>query len=107
MKTKSPTQPAQVYHSPTVQNLDDFKQQQNLSKSERFLKYAGGRVAQALRAVENLGHCSDLTRYEYTDEQVKKMFSELRRVLDETEKKFEPKARQRWGRNFFQDEGDN
>jgi hypothetical protein len=89
-----------------ISTVEEVKEKISLTKSERFKKYAGGRTAQALRAIENLGNCANTTNYEYTEHQVSTMFTELKRVLTETEAKFQPKARQKFGRNFFQEEGE-
>lgn len=97
---KSPSSIAKVSPITTVEQVRD---QQKLSKSERFLKYAGGRTSQALRAIENLGNCANVQNYEYSEDQVRKIFDELKRVTAETEAKFQPKTRAKFGRNFFQE----
>ena len=106
MKTKSQTPTTDLLTSlrtgQPLTTVEEFVEKQKLTKSERFKKYAGGRTSQALRAIENLGNCANTQSYEYTEEQVQSIFGELRRVLDETEKKFQPKTRQKFGRNFFQ-----
>jgi hypothetical protein len=101
MKTR--TSLAEVHQTQPLTTVEEFVEKQKLTKQERFLKYAGGRAAQALRAIENLGNCANTQSYEYTEEQVGLMFNELKRVLAETEEKFHPKARQKFGRNFFQE----
>lgn len=90
-------------------NVEDFVEKQELTKHERFIKYGGGRAAQVLHNLEALGRCSDTTRYEYSlEEEVMPMFEQIRETLIETEKKFLPKTRQKFGRNFFrsQEKGD-
>ena len=85
-----------------LDNVEEFVERQELSKAERFHKIAGGRIATALRSIELIGNCSDLSRYEYTPAQVELVFEQLRTTLRETEAKFQPKKRDRFGRNFFQ-----
>jgi hypothetical protein len=107
MKTKSQTTDELLTHIRTGQPLttiEQVKEKISLTKAERFRKYAGGRTAQALRAIENLGNCANTANYEYTEHQVSTMFTELKRVLTETEAKFQPKSRAKFGRNFFQGE---
>ena len=82
--------------------VEEFTEKQSLTKHERFLKYAGGRTAQALRAVELIGNCSNPQSYEYSQNEVQSMFDQLRETLRETELRFAPKQRQRFGRNFFE-----
>lgn len=66
-----------------------FKKEQNKdsgneSKEERFKKIAGRRTEEVLDKLRLLGNCSNNTNYSYTDEQVKKIFSnidsEIRRI---------------------------
>jgi hypothetical protein len=91
-----------VMQSQPLDNVEDFMEKQELTKRERFLKYGGGRVAQALRAIEIIGNCANRQSYEFTEEEIRVAFAQLRKTLDETEKKFEPKQRQKFGRNFFE-----
>ncbi len=87
-----------------LETVEQFVEKQELTKHERFLKYAGGRVAQALRAIKNLGNCANPANYEYSQDEVDLMFNQLRETLAETEKKFTPRVRQKFGRNFFQNQ---
>lgn len=55
------------------------------SKADRFRRIAGKRTAEALTAIEKVGHTSRSTTYEYTDEQVDKIVSALREKVDGVE----------------------
>ncbi|SRR6266404_1279109 len=101
MKTK--TSPIQEVLPLT--NVPDFVEKQSLTKRERFLKYGGGRISQAGRAIELIGNCANTQNYEYSyEEEVKPAFDQLRETLDKAEAKFQPKPKQLFGRNFFQRE---
>jgi hypothetical protein len=83
-------------------DVPSFVEKQELTKHERFLKYAGGRTAQALRAIELIGNCSNTQNYEYSQEEVYQIFAQLNETIAETAAKFQPKTKQRFGRNFFE-----
>lgn len=86
-------------------NVPDFVEKQSLTKRERFLKYGGGRISQAGRAIELIGNCANTQSYEYNyEEEVRPAFATLREELDKAEAKFQPKPKQLFGRNFFQKE---
>lgn len=99
MNTKTKPQITEVH---PLSNVEEFVEKQEISKSDRFHKIAGGRIATALRAIELIGNCADTSRYEYAPAQVELVFAQLRETLCETEAKFQPKKRDRFGRNFFQ-----
>ncbi len=67
----------------------------NNIKRERFLKIATNRTNKILDDIRLLGNCSNLNNYEYTKEDVEKMFSAIQEALNETKAKFgsEPKER--------------
>lgn len=96
----SKTQPMTVVKP--LSTTEEFIEKQEISKAERFHKIAGGRIATALRAIELIGNCADTSRYEYTPSQIELVFAQLRETLRDTEAKFQPKKRDRFGRNFFQ-----
>ncbi len=63
------------------------------SKADCFVRLAVARVNRLLNGIDTLGKLSNRASYEYTDEQVAKMFTALREVIDETEAKFKPKEK--------------
>ena len=54
-------------------------------KTERFVRIAEKRTQRVLESLRLLGQCSNKISYEYTDEQVNKIFREIRRCFRETE----------------------
>lgn len=57
-----------------------------ISKSENFKRIASKRVQMVLDKLDNLGRCSNKNNYEYSSDEVKKMFKEINNKLKETEK---------------------
>jgi hypothetical protein len=51
----------------------------------RFIRIAGMRLAKILKLSKGLRNCADLNMYEYTDEQVAKIFRLIRNSIDRTE----------------------
>ena len=58
------------------------------SKSERFIRVAELRVNKALKALAAIGGCADIRSYEYTDDQIDKIFEALRIELDCAEARY-------------------
>lgn len=54
------------------------------TKRERFVRIAERRVNYILDALDKLGKCSDKRNYEYSQEDVRKIFAELDRKIKET-----------------------
>lgn len=61
------------------------------TKEERFHRIAPGRVSRVLDALRIMGHCSNLSIYEYSEEEVDKMFTAIRRKVDSLENNFREK----------------
>ena len=58
------------------------------TKRDRFVRLAEARTNKILEMMRLLGNCSSKANYEYTDEDVKKIFSTLERELKTTKNKF-------------------
>lgn len=58
------------------------------SSRERFITLAEARTNAILNKVKILGNCSNKNLYEYTDEEINKIFKAIQRSLDETRNKF-------------------
>lgn len=58
------------------------------SKRERFKRLAVYRTNEVLRRLKTLGNCSNRSAYEYTEEEINKIFSEIERKIKETKAKF-------------------
>ena len=57
-------------------------------KTERFVKIAEKRTERVLDSLRLLGQCSNRRSYGYSDDQINKIFREIRRCLRETEQNF-------------------
>ena len=66
------------------ENTEGF---QTETKAEKFKRLASARVNKAGDAIELLGNLSS-NSYEYTEEDVEKIFGFLQKKLDETKEKF-------------------
>lgn len=60
-----------------------------ISRRERFEKIAGNRVQFILDKIELLGNCSKTNNYEYSEDDVRKMFTAIKTALKRTEQRFE------------------
>lgn len=58
------------------------------TKRERFIRLAEARTNKILEMMRLLGNCSSKANYEYTDEDVKKIFGALEKELKNTKNKF-------------------
>ena len=58
------------------------------SKRERFIRLAEARTNKLLEMMRLLGNCSSKSNYDYTDEDVKKIFTALEKELKNTKNKF-------------------
>jgi len=66
------------------------------SRNERFKRVAAKRTNDILEKIRILGNCSNKSSYEYTDEEVNKIFSEIDRQLKLTKGKFIAGKRERF-----------
>jgi len=62
------------------------------SKAERFKDLAPKRTRNVLRHLEFLGNCSNTGGYEYTQENIEKIFTTIEKKVAEVKAKFKPKA---------------
>lgn len=58
------------------------------SKRERFKRLAVYRTNEVLRRLKTLGNCSNRSAYEYTEEEINKIFLEIERKVKEVKAKF-------------------
>ncbi|MFH1780786.1 MAG: hypothetical protein ABH841_02180 [Candidatus Nealsonbacteria bacterium] len=67
----------------------------NEQKRERFKRLGVQRTNAVLQKLKVLGNCSNRSAYDYTEEEVNKIFSEIERRVRETKSKFHfPKKRE-------------
>lgn len=57
-------------------------------KRERFKRLATQRTNAVLQRLKVLGNCSNRSAYEYTEDEINKIFSEIDRRTKETKAKF-------------------
>ena len=60
----------------------------NETKRQRFVRIAESRTNKILEMMRLLGNCSSKGNYEYTEEDIKKIFGALERELKNTKNKF-------------------
>lgn len=58
------------------------------NKRERFKRLAAYRTNKVLKRLKVLGNCANRSAYEYTEEEVNKIFSEIDRRIREIKAKF-------------------
>lgn len=58
------------------------------SKKERFKRLATQRTNTLLLRLKVLGNCSNRSAYDYSEEEINKIFSEIERRVRETKSKF-------------------
>jgi hypothetical protein len=64
-------------------------------KKERFKRLATQRTNALLQKLKVLGNCSNRSAYDYSEEEINKIFSEIERRVRETKAKFHfPKNKQ-------------
>ncbi|MBI5676251.1 MAG: hypothetical protein HZC48_10580 [Nitrospirae bacterium] len=66
------------------------------SRHERFKRIASKRTNDILEKIRILGNCSNKSSYEYTEEEINKIFSELDKQLKLTKGKFLAGKRERF-----------
>jgi len=66
------------------------------TKNERFKRIATKRTNEILEKIRILGNCSNKSSYEYTEEEINKIFSEIEKQLKFTKAKFLAGKRERF-----------
>ena len=65
-------------------------------RTDRFLRIAPRRTDRVLEALRLLGNCSNKSAYDYSDEQVARIFRAIDAELRETKSKFSRTAKKRF-----------
>ena len=65
------------------------------TRNERFRRIATKRTNEILEKIRILGNCSNRSSYEYTEEEINKIFSEIEKQLRLTKAKFLAEKRER------------
>jgi len=63
---------------------------ENESKADRFKRIASKRTNDVLEKLRLLGNCANRNSYDYSDEDIERIFSELNKQLKITRQKFSP-----------------
>ncbi|RJR21298.1 MAG: hypothetical protein C4581_02365 [Nitrospiraceae bacterium] len=66
------------------------------NRHERFKRIAAKRTNELLEKIRILGNCSNKSSYEYTEEEVNKIFSEIDKQLRLTKSRFSAGKRERF-----------
>jgi len=61
---------------------------ENETRHERFKRLASKRTNEILEKIRILGNCSNKSSYEYTEDDINKIFSEIEKYLKLTKAKF-------------------
>lgn len=61
----------------------------NKEKHDRFVKVAEQRTNRILKTLRLLGNCANKSNYDYTEEEVKKIFTAIEKELRNTKIKFQ------------------
>lgn len=67
---------------------------------EKFVRLATKRVSNALKAIQLIGNLSNRSNYDYTEDDVQKIFRALQDELGACRKKFELAAKRQSGTRF-------
>ena len=70
------------------------------SRRDRFEEIATRRVQYILNKLDNLGNCANTNNYEYSEQDVNKMFTAIRNKLRITESKFKDGLKTKTGNKF-------
>lgn len=62
-------------------------------KAERFKRVAGNRTNRIIDQIRLLGNCANKSNYEYSDEDIKKIFLAIEIELKETKLKYQRKTK--------------
>lgn len=65
------------------------KPPKNEDKRERFKRLVQRRTNRVLKSLKILGNCADRSRYEYTKEDVERVFAAVDRRLNKTKVRFD------------------
>lgn len=60
----------------------------SIVKRERFTRLAPYRTNEVLRKLKTLGNCANRSAYEYKEEEINKIFSEIEKTVRNTKAKF-------------------
>lgn len=62
-------------------------------KTERFRRVAANRTNKIIDSIRLLGNCANRSNYEYTDEEVKKIFAAIELEIRDVKLKYQSKSK--------------
>lgn len=65
-----------------------MEKEKQFNKRERFKRLGTQRTNSVLQRLKVLGNCSNRSAYDYTEEEISRIFSEIERKVRETKSKF-------------------
>jgi len=68
--------------------MDNIEDKTKSEKRERFKRLAVYRTNEILRRLKVLGNCANRSAYDYSEEDINKIFSEIERRIKEVKAKF-------------------
>jgi hypothetical protein len=77
-------------------NVEAQVEAQEVDKHAKFQEQSANLVRKAMAAIENVGKVSNQRNFEYSDEEVEKMFAVLEETLADTKHMFKKKKDFNW-----------
>ncbi len=60
----------------------------NIDKKERFKRLASSRTTEILKRIRTLSNCSNRSAYDYSEDEISKIFNTIDRIVKEARSKF-------------------
>lgn len=81
-----------------MENMEKLEQEEVVvvDKHEKFKEQSQVLIRKAIAAIENVGKVSNVKNFEYSEEDVEKMFEALEEALEDTERLFKKKKEFSW-----------
>ena len=79
-----------------IENITVDTETQEVDKHAKFQEQGATLVRKAIVAVENLGKVSNQKNFDYSEEEVEKMFAAIQEALDDTKHMFKKKKEFNW-----------
>lgn len=73
--------------------MEDVDLATEIEKKERFKRVAEKRTNKIIEQIRLLGNCSNKSNYEYSEEDIKKIFSAIEVELKDTKQKYQTKTK--------------
>lgn len=77
-------------------SLEDNGMEPEIDKHQKFLAASAESVRKAIVAIDKIGKYSNRRQYEYSEEEVEKMFAAIQESIDRTKEMFREKKEFSW-----------